>query len=72
MDQNTVWREINAIRVATLAARKRTGNDQIGTEAVKGGLCVCYWIPRKDGRFDVERLTPGMQFEDVVKYLNAL
>jgi hypothetical protein len=72
MDQSVFLKQMHAIQAATKNARQRTGNDQIGTTASSGGLRVCYYIPKKNGRFDVKYLTPVLPLNEAIEYLNAL
>jgi len=59
------------IRAATIAARKRTGDNRIGTAVKQGRYDVCL-TTYAGRRTTVDVLAHGLSVDDAVAYLNSL
>jgi hypothetical protein len=59
------------IRAATMAARKRTGDDRIGTNVKQGAYVVCL-VTYAGKRTIVDTLASGLSVDGTVAYLNTL
>jgi len=60
------------LQAPTLAARQRTGDNRIGTQANKGRIDVVLVTPAKGGRCTVTVLHPRVTVEAAIAALNAM
>lgn len=60
------------IQSATLAARKSTGDANVGTQVDCGRLQVVRAVPRPDGLFDITPLSGWMPIPQAVEYLRTM
>lgn len=60
------------LQAATLAARAKTGDKHIGTQAANGRFDVVRAVPSVRGRYTVTVLAAGLTAADAVAYLGAL
>jgi hypothetical protein len=65
---------LHTIREATLAARARTGDQNIGTQVARGLVDVVRAVPPASGRgrYTVTVLAVGLALADAVAYLSRM
>ena len=62
----------NSIQVATLAARKRTGDDSISTRVNQGRFQIVSVTYAKRGKSTVNEMSEWLVGSDLIDALNAL